>query len=325
MHAKKSTKYYQENPGARKKKAQYDKKYHSSPSRIKYRAELNQKNREAGTYGNGDGKDYDHGERRMINQSVNRAKDRPVKKAQSGMYVPPAVREMQSMDPDYIHDMGVAPETTVTAKAPKFAPGKRTIENYRKSHGNFDPVAWDKLRPAYPIFDLLSGRTIGKGAIAGGKVAFDLAKSVIRNAPPSWFQKHGSKVIKGLFALDMANDFEEITGVDILDTVNEAIEQTLDGGRQKIDPEPGTSILKKNTESSVQAAFNPTASLYEAYQRLVKKGKPEDQFLFKDQIDYESHRNPQNEEDRVELDPEYRKKLINSKSGFPYYDEQFGD
>ncbi len=84
MRAKKSTKYYQENPEARKKKNEYNKKYHSTPSRRAYRAELNQKNREAGTYGNGDGLDYDHGVRRMIKASTNRAKDRPVKKMQGG-------------------------------------------------------------------------------------------------------------------------------------------------------------------------------------------------------------------------------------------------
>jgi len=38
----------------------YDKKYQSSPERKKYRAELNKKNREAGTYGNGDKKDVSH-------------------------------------------------------------------------------------------------------------------------------------------------------------------------------------------------------------------------------------------------------------------------
>jgi hypothetical protein len=56
----KSAKYYASNPEARKKKAAYDKKYHSTPARKKYRAELNAKNRKAGTYGNGDGKDVSH-------------------------------------------------------------------------------------------------------------------------------------------------------------------------------------------------------------------------------------------------------------------------
>jgi len=39
-----------------------------------YRAFLNRKNREAGTYGNGDGKDYDHDEARMISERRNRSK-----------------------------------------------------------------------------------------------------------------------------------------------------------------------------------------------------------------------------------------------------------
>jgi hypothetical protein len=56
----KSAKYYSKNPKAKAKKAAYDKKYHSTPKRRKYRADLNKKNREAGTYGNGDGKDVSH-------------------------------------------------------------------------------------------------------------------------------------------------------------------------------------------------------------------------------------------------------------------------
>jgi len=69
-----SAKYYQDNPEARKKKGQYDKKYHSTPARRRYRSFLNRKNREAGTYGNGDGKDWDHGLRKMIKQALNRSK-----------------------------------------------------------------------------------------------------------------------------------------------------------------------------------------------------------------------------------------------------------
>lgn len=56
----KSAKYYASNPAARKKKNTYNTKYHSSPSRRKYRSELNQENRKRGTYGNGDGKDVSH-------------------------------------------------------------------------------------------------------------------------------------------------------------------------------------------------------------------------------------------------------------------------
>lgn len=44
----------------RKKKIAYDKKYNASDGQKKYRAELNRANRDAGTYGNGDGKDMSH-------------------------------------------------------------------------------------------------------------------------------------------------------------------------------------------------------------------------------------------------------------------------
>lgn len=66
--------YYDANPEAKAKKKAYDTKYHSTEERRKYRAFLNKKNRQAGTYGNGDGKDYDHAEARMILQRRNRAK-----------------------------------------------------------------------------------------------------------------------------------------------------------------------------------------------------------------------------------------------------------
>jgi hypothetical protein len=56
----KSAKYFAANPEARKKKNEYNKEYHSSPSRIKYREELNAANRKSKTYGNGDGKDKSH-------------------------------------------------------------------------------------------------------------------------------------------------------------------------------------------------------------------------------------------------------------------------
>jgi hypothetical protein len=56
----KSAKYFAANPEARAKKNAYNKEYHSTPERNKYRAKLNMTNREAGTYGNGDGKDLSH-------------------------------------------------------------------------------------------------------------------------------------------------------------------------------------------------------------------------------------------------------------------------
>ena len=44
----------------KKKKLAYDKKYQATEKRKKYRVELNKANRDAGTYGNGDGKDMSH-------------------------------------------------------------------------------------------------------------------------------------------------------------------------------------------------------------------------------------------------------------------------
>jgi len=70
----KSKRYYDANPKAKAKKKAYDTEYHSSPERKKYRAELNRLRRKAGRYGNGDGMDYDHTEKRFIAASKNRAK-----------------------------------------------------------------------------------------------------------------------------------------------------------------------------------------------------------------------------------------------------------
>ena len=70
----KSAEFYANSPEAREKKKAYDTKYHSTEERKKYRAFLNKKNRDAGTYGNGDGMDYDHSERKFIKKERNRAK-----------------------------------------------------------------------------------------------------------------------------------------------------------------------------------------------------------------------------------------------------------
>ena len=62
----------------KKKKLAYDKEYHQSEDRKNYRVELNKKNREAGTYGNGDGKDMSHGKSGKLSsesQSKNRARN----------------------------------------------------------------------------------------------------------------------------------------------------------------------------------------------------------------------------------------------------------
>jgi len=74
----KSAKYFQENPEARKKKDAYNKEYHSTPERKKYRVKLNKANREAGTYGNKDGKDMSHTKSGSLiceSQTANRARN----------------------------------------------------------------------------------------------------------------------------------------------------------------------------------------------------------------------------------------------------------
>lgn len=76
MKAKKSNtaKYYAENPEAAEKRRAYQRKLNKRPDKKKYRAELVKINRKAGTYGNGDGKDYDHGERKFMSAKKNRSK-----------------------------------------------------------------------------------------------------------------------------------------------------------------------------------------------------------------------------------------------------------
>ena len=83
----KSAKYFAENPEARAKKNAYNKEYHSTPSRVKYREELNAANRKSGTYGNGDGKDKSHtksgklvSEKASTNRARNGKGNRPKRK-----------------------------------------------------------------------------------------------------------------------------------------------------------------------------------------------------------------------------------------------------
>ena len=70
----KTAKFYDENPEAAEKRRKYQREYNKSEDRKKYRAYLNKKNRQAGTYGNGDGLDYDHDEQKMISARRNRSK-----------------------------------------------------------------------------------------------------------------------------------------------------------------------------------------------------------------------------------------------------------
>ena len=72
-----SAKYFQTHPEARKKKNEYNTEYHATPERKKYRAGLNKANKDAGTYGNKDGKDKSHtklGKLVSERQSSNRAR-----------------------------------------------------------------------------------------------------------------------------------------------------------------------------------------------------------------------------------------------------------
>lgn len=73
-----SAKYFQNNAEAREKKNEYNKKYHSTEERKEYRAGLNKANKDAGTYGNKDGKDRSHtksGKLVSESQSKNRARN----------------------------------------------------------------------------------------------------------------------------------------------------------------------------------------------------------------------------------------------------------
>lgn len=63
---------------SKKRKLEYDKEYQASEKRKKYRVELNRANRQAGTYGNGDGKDMSHtkkGSLMLERASKNRARN----------------------------------------------------------------------------------------------------------------------------------------------------------------------------------------------------------------------------------------------------------
>ena len=74
-----STKYYNDNPEAKAKKASYRKKYNAKPSEVKRRTLLNAANRRYKTYGNGDKLDVSHkqgGGTKLEAQAKNRARNR---------------------------------------------------------------------------------------------------------------------------------------------------------------------------------------------------------------------------------------------------------
>lgn len=71
-----SAKYFASHPEARAKKNAYNKEYHATPERKKYREELNKVNRANGGYG--DGKDLSHtksGKLVKESRSSNRARN----------------------------------------------------------------------------------------------------------------------------------------------------------------------------------------------------------------------------------------------------------
>lgn len=72
---KKSTwEYYKNNPEAKEKKDEYQKRFNKTVKQIKNRIALNKVNRDRGTYGNGDKLDASHTKRGivMMPQSRNR-------------------------------------------------------------------------------------------------------------------------------------------------------------------------------------------------------------------------------------------------------------
>lgn len=67
-----------------KKKLEYDKEYQATEKRKNYRVELNKANRNAGTYGNGDGMDMSHTKKGSLvreNMKSNRARNGHNKKS----------------------------------------------------------------------------------------------------------------------------------------------------------------------------------------------------------------------------------------------------
>jgi hypothetical protein len=75
MKARKSTsQFYKDNPESAEKRRKYQRKLNKRGDKKKYRAELVKKRRDAGRYGNGDGMDYDHTEKKFITARKNISK-----------------------------------------------------------------------------------------------------------------------------------------------------------------------------------------------------------------------------------------------------------
>ena len=71
---KSTSQFYKDNPKSAEKRRKAQRKINKRPDKKKYRAELVKKRRDAGRYGNGDGMDYDHTEKKFINANKNRSK-----------------------------------------------------------------------------------------------------------------------------------------------------------------------------------------------------------------------------------------------------------
>lgn len=111
-------------------------------------------------------------------------------------YIPPILR---SRMPEYVHNMGVAPETTVTAKAPLF-PGSASAQyNYNKAVGKSTAV--HALKPSYPIVDILAGR----GGFKAAEKGFKLMKS-----NPGWLSKNSNKILKAIMLLNQAKEIRDL-------------------------------------------------------------------------------------------------------------------
>jgi len=77
--ASRTSKYYKDNPEAKKKRLKQQARYNRQSLQIQKRVELNRENRKRGTYGNGDGMDVSHkkdGSTFLEKASTNRARNR---------------------------------------------------------------------------------------------------------------------------------------------------------------------------------------------------------------------------------------------------------
>jgi len=77
--ARSTSKYYKDNPEARKRRQKQQAKYNKTNNGLKIRTAANKLNRKLGTYGNGDGMDASHtgpNKGKLENKSANRRRPR---------------------------------------------------------------------------------------------------------------------------------------------------------------------------------------------------------------------------------------------------------